>query len=177
MIRFSTAATARPAPASATPLRGRALVLARALWIAMAVLTVLYVVASTPLEFARLRAVCLEANCQWEVLGAANAGDLYARDRSASFFAAYFITVELLFAVVSFATGAVIFWRKSNNRMGLYASLALITFGVLTLEVTPEVIAAGSRTWWFLFSVVRFLGNFAIIPFFYLFPDGSFVPR
>ena len=55
---------------------------------------------------------------------------------SADFYATYLICISTASALVWIAVGAVIFWRRSDDRMALFASLCLITFGAFTL---PDV--------------------------------------
>ena len=47
-------------------------------------------------------------------------------------FASYFVAMDAIFAAVWFAVAVLIFWRRSDDRMGLFASLALLTFGTAT---------------------------------------------
>ncbi len=73
--------------------------------------------------------------------------------------------------------GLVIFWRKSDDWMALLVSLALITFGLATF--TDGVKPAASIFPFLAFPTVfaAALGQGLIALFFYLFPDGRFVPR
>ncbi len=117
-----------PSAPPATALRGRRLLLARVAWVAVAVLTAGVFISGIPGEFARLRAPCTNAiSCVWfPRLTTENAREL---GLSVDFFAAYFVAVEVAFMAVSFAIGAIIFWRRSDDRMALLVSLMLITFG------------------------------------------------
>src|SRR5947209_3551776 len=158
-------------------LRGIFLVLARTLWIAAAVLTVIFVVVSIPLTFVQLQTVCTSGAC---LLTSANVRQLAGMGLSVGFFAAYIIAVELLFVVVSFAVGGVIFWRmwgKSNEYLALFVALTLVTFGTMAFLGPNETFAGSASLWRWLFVFVVFFGNTSSILFFYLFPDGRFVPR
>lgn len=172
-------APALPRRAS-TRLRGRYLLLARTVWVAVAVLTVVCIVVSVPVEFAQLRSVCTTGACQPTALTPANARELEAMGLSVGFYAAYQVAVDLIFAATSFAVGVLIFWRKSDERMALFVALALVTFGsmafVYNLEDLYAVESAYPALWW-LFALVTFLGNIFPVLFFYVFPDGRFVPR
>jgi signal transduction histidine kinase len=99
---------------------------------------------------------------------------------SVGFFAGYQVAVELIFAATSFAVGVLIFWRKSDERIALFVALALVTYGSLAfLDHTDslDAVAAGHPALWWSLSLVTFLGNICPVLFFYLFPDGRFVPR
>jgi len=82
-----------------------------------------------------------------------------------------------IFAAISFAVGALIFWRKSDDRMALFVALALVTFGALAFVDKLDSVAAGYPALWWPFTLVTFLGNIFPVLFFYVFPDGRFVPR
>ena len=70
--------------------------------------------------------------------------------------------------------GAVIFWRKSDDRMALFASLTLIMFPA---GFNSSELATLPSAWWLPGQFVAFLGNSSLFLFFYLFPTGRFVPR
>jgi signal transduction histidine kinase len=149
-------------------------------WVAVAVLTVFCIAVSIPVEFARLQMVCTRAACQPEALTPANVRELGSMGLSADFFAGYRIVVELVFAVTSFAVGALIFWRKSEERMALFVAFALVTYGSLAFIDSVDnldAVAAGNPALWGSLTLVTFMGNIFPVLFFYLFPDGTFVPR
>ena len=171
---------ASPPPAAssiAKPLDGRSLTLARIIWVSVAVLTVIFIAVSIPVEFARLQAVCTTGACQPATLTPANVRELGTMGLSAGFFIGYLLAVELVFAAISFAVGALIFWRKSDDRMALFVALALVTFGALAFVDKLDSVAAGYPALWWPFTLVTFLGNIFPVLFFYVFPDGRFVPR
>jgi hypothetical protein len=142
----------------------------------VAVLTVGVFISVIPSEFARLQTPCTGAlSCVWVPhLGAENVRELEKLGFSHSFFAVYFVAIEIAFMVVSFAVGATIFWRKSNDGMALLVSLMVITFGA-TLTV-PYMLFDLPLIWKLSAEAVSFIGAILLILFFYLFPDGRFVP-
>ncbi len=93
---------------------------------------------------------------------------------------AYILTITLFASLVFLTVGAIIFWRKSQETIGLLVSLLLITFGCCgsTLELV-SALSAAHPDW----IVVQIISQVAIIIypafglFFCLFPDGRFVPR
>jgi hypothetical protein len=160
-----------------TVFRGRLLFLARVAWAAVAVLTVGLFVAGVPSEFARLQTVCADAiACVWfPQLTPEKVRELKELGLSLDLFAAYFVAVEVVLASVSFVVGAIIFWRKSDEWMGIFVSLTLLTFGpsVTTLYALSELHSA----WKLPAESVSFLGIALVTLFFYIFPDGRFAPR
>jgi signal transduction histidine kinase len=85
--------------------------------------------------------------------------------------------MDVLFAAVYGTVAVLIFWRKSEDRMGLFVSLALLTFGTATLPVTMSTLAGRHSAWEIPVAVLHFLGSTSFGLFLYLFPDGRFVPR
>lgn len=152
-------------------LYGRWLILARTAWIALAILTVVYYCATLPLEFAGLQTVCTHAGC---ALTPANVRELGELGLPSAFFAVYFITVDIVIAIVWFAVAAVIFWRRSNDRMALFVAFFLLTFGAI--EVSGSIVST-LPVWQVVAAFLLFSGNTSSFLFFYLFPDGRFVPR
>jgi hypothetical protein len=159
-----------------TTLRGRWLIFARVAWVAVAVFTAGVFVVGIPSEFARLQTPCTGAlSCVWVPrLSAHNAQELGELGFATDLFAAYFVAVEVAFMAVSFAIGAAIFWRRSDDRMALLVSLMLITFGA-SLTV-PYPLLDLPLLWKFSAEAVSFIGITLLILFIYLFPDGRFVP-
>ncbi len=85
---------------------------------------------------------------------------------------AWNVGVPLGFAVI----GAVIFWRKSNDWMGLLTSFALIGMGVYLLTGVNEDLAL-RPDWRLANSLLQGLTSASFVLLVLLFPDGRFVPR
>jgi hypothetical protein len=146
-------------------------------WVVFALLYVGVFISGIPSEFARLQTPCTDAvSCSLiPHLTVQKVQELKELGLSAEVFAAYFVAIEVAFTAVSAAIGALIFWRRSEDRMALLVSLMLLTFGgalpipLFTLDLSP-VWTASARA-------VSFVGAASAILFFYVFPDGHFVPR
>ena len=74
-----------------------------------------------------------------------------------------------------FVTGLVIFWRKSDDLMGLLTSLMLIFFGPY-LIAGANIIVGEQPGWETISAVMVSIGSVAVIYFLFLFPNGRFVP-
>ena len=160
-----------------THLHGRRLVFARVVWGVIALLTLGLLIASIPSYFASLHVLCTgdPATCR-------NSGQLtpqrlqafHAVGLSLDFYATYEVALFIVLIGVYTVIGAVIFWRRSADRMALVASLALVTFpagwGSSELATLPSA-------WWLPGQFAAFLGDISFFLFFYLFPTGRFVPR
>src|SRR5215213_1964175 len=164
-------------PSPDATLRGRWLHIARLVWVVVALLYVGVFVFGIPSEFARLNTLCTgTVSCNlMPHLTAQKAQELKELNLSLNLFAAYFVAVEIVFAAVSVAVGALIFWRRSNDRMAFLVSFMLLTSGaaipipLFTLDLSPF--------WTVSARVVTFLGAASFALFAYVFPDARFVPR
>ncbi len=165
---------ARAAESRAT---GRALVLARTAWVATAVLAGVLFVAAVPAEFAQLRVPCRTGACPTGQLSPAGLRALEDLGLSLDAFAAYSVAMDVVFAAAYGAVALLIFWRKSGDRVGLFVSLALFTFGTATFTSTMAALAARHPALEVPVGSLHFLGSATFGLFLYLFPDGRFVPR
>ena len=158
-------------------LQGRWLLLARAAWLSVAILTVIVFISGLPSEFMRLRTPCADAvSCVWVPrLTAQNARALGELGLSVDLFASYWVAIEVSFVLMSSAIGVAIFWRKSDDRMALFVSLMLLTLGAAL--VVPYPLLDLPLIWTLSAEAVSFVGATLVVLFFYLFPDGHFVPR
>lgn len=82
-------------------------------------------------------------------------------------------------SVIWIAVGLVIFWRKSDDWMTLLVAFGLIMLGV---AISPQLYIMYLLTdqhalWRLLVPIVNLLGWGVTGVFFYLFPNGRFVPR
>ncbi|HEU5101968.1 MAG TPA: hypothetical protein VFU22_23260, partial [Roseiflexaceae bacterium] len=164
------------APGDDTTLRGRWLLAARGAWLATALLTLAMVAMAIPVEYARLQQICLSGDCEHPHMTPESLRDLEALGLSAGFFATYFIGVILIFILVWCAAGALIFWRKSDDRAALFVALFLVTFGA-SFPLSGAGLRLGAPFWSFLSACIGFLGVATIGLFPYLYPTGHFVPH
>ena len=172
-----TTATSHRESVPAGPLYGRSLVLARATWMIVAAAAVSLFAAGVPAEFALLHHPCPTARCTTGQLPPAGLRALEDIGLSPDAFAAYFVAIDTVFAAVCGTVAALIFWRKSDDRMGLFASLALLTFGTATFVFTLEALSVRHPALRMPVDLLHFLGSASFGLFLYLFPDGRFVPR
>ena len=158
-------------------LRGRWLLLARVAWIAVAALALGLFIIGIPAEFTLLHVPCPALRCSTGQLSPSGLHALEGLGLSPDSFAAYTVAMDILFAAVCVTVALLIFWRRSDDRMGLLVSLALLTFGTATFVSTMEALAARHPSWETPTSFLHFLGAASFGLFLYLFPDGRFIPR
>lgn len=157
-------------------LHGYRQVLVRLLCLTLSVASVGLFVTSIPSYVAHLHLLCTGTAAVCNMNGQLTAGDvrrLHELGLSIDFYATYTIVLASLFALGYWLVAALLFWRKSDNRVALLAAVSLATF--------PIVLYAGVQTLpWprsFLANVISLLGTLCTLLFFYVFPSGHFVPR
>jgi hypothetical protein len=96
--------------------------------------------------------------------------------RSPRFFALYFMWLDLTTALAYAVTALVIFWRRSDDKIALLLSLALITFGAAITPAT-DLLQTSTLEWRATLAPLQTLGRGLSIIALYLFPNGRFVPR
>jgi hypothetical protein len=159
-----------------THLHGSWLVLMRVTWVVVVVLSVGLFIIGVPFNFATSHAICATASCTTtNQLTLDQVHELQHLGLSIDFFATFSSVLAIIFEFGYVVTGAVIFWRKSDERVALVASLYLVTFGaafqgsnlLLTIDPVLRVLSLG----------LAFVGNVCAGFFFYIFPTGRFAPR
>ena len=151
-------------------LHGRGLALARLGWgVVVAVILGLLVVglAYKYRQLGGLSPALLPGGWTPEAMRAALAG----LGLSARFYATYRIAADVLFVLAFVAVALAIFWRRSDDWLALFVSLFLVLFAAnWVMGVMPPALE-GAR------QVLDQLAWDAFLAFFFLFPDGRFVPR
>src|SRR6266568_1729569 len=170
----SAPAVARDKPQqSDTRLHGKRLILARAACLVAGLLSFGVLVASVPATYeAILSHYCTGPLCTHPTQASVRfVQQLQALGLSVQAYAIYYTIVNIVFVCTYFVVAIILFWRRSNDWMALFAAFFLMTFAITfssdTLEAAPS----------WVFQFVIFLGALSIVVFFYLFPTGRFVPR
>jgi hypothetical protein len=154
-------------------LQGAWLVLARIIWVAVSVLAVSLFFASLPSYFVYLHIPATSSYDAPQI----TSGDAHALQQlglSLNFYVWLNISVNVIILLVYVVVGVVLFWRKSDNRLALLASLSLVLFPV---AFSVQVVGTLPAMWTLPVEIVEMLGNICLGFFFFVFPSGRFVPR
>jgi hypothetical protein len=161
---------------SQSTLRGGWLLAARVVWIIAAVLIVAVYLTAVPITFTEYQRVCAagtECRPYWRI----EPEDLLALRElriSVGFYAAYRLVGDIIYTLGFWAIGALIFWKKSADRLSLFFSFMLITFGALNIaDISGRTSAALSL----LGTFISYFGSVSFFLAFFIFPDGRLVPR
>jgi hypothetical protein len=165
-----------------TTLRGPWLLLARVAWVAVAATVLAITVFSVPSSFEFFRSVCTAGSevCSELAVGQPTPEGVRAlQDASLSLFtyASLNVAVDKVADFVWIAVGALIFLRRSDDRMALLVSLFLVTFGTAVDTTDAEVLVSSQPAWRLPVQGVLIVGVTCSMLFFLLFPGGRFMPR
>lgn len=153
----------------------RALVWLQAFWFITIVVTSGLYALSIPAQARELQMFCT-GNCEYGQLTAAQLPDLVHLGWSLNFYVGYNIALNTVFYLVFLLVGAVIFWRKSDNWFGIYVAFTLVLFGISFSSPLP-LLAKYYPAFNLPLLTISATGGTLIGIFFYLFPDGQFMPR
>ena len=158
----------------------------RLVWGILVLMVLVLGIASIPAYFSSLTSTCTGTiiRCFTSLqLTPGNMQALYSMHLSPTSYAVYMLVLAVIASLVCIITGAIICWRlwgKSEERLGLFVSLLLITmgsFGILNVRVAALEASLPA-------SPIQIVLRFAVILlwvaigiFFYTFPDGHFNPR
>ena len=112
-----------------------------------------------------------------EMKPAAVRASLEASGISVQFYALCLLSISLVSTVVWVAVAGVIFSRRADNWIALFASLSLMTFGTLSLPPSLPALADQFSSVWLPIHLLALIGTVALYIFYLLFPNGRFVPR
>ncbi len=91
-------------------------------------------------------------------------------------YALLFVAIDCSFTFAFYASGAILLWKGARQPMSLLAAVAMVSFGTSF----PSLAAVASQASPFAeqsFMLIAMLGWITLSLFFFLFPDGYFVPR
>jgi len=167
---------ARLGHAAGTRLSGRWLILARVIWIALVVCILAYFIASLPETFVTLHQPCTGAWCTNATgrLTASQMQSLLQTGISLDAYAWSWIVFTGVTALVWFAVGGILFWRKSDDWMVLLVAFMLISAGA---DTVTNALLYSSSFWRFPEYGLYLIQGQAILYTIALFPNGRFVPR
>ena len=161
-------------------LHGRGLIIARSLWVFVVLIDLVVLITGLPAFAAQLNSYCTDPtrlNCTTEQLDPAQAAALQHIGLPLTGYAIYAFTLDGVVSLFFIVVGVLIFWHKSQERMGLFVSLLLITFGAFGNDGSHIVSQSDSSLIGLLALPIFFLEWPALGLLFYTFPNGRFVPR
>src|SRR6266699_6494354 len=156
-----------------TRLRGRRLILARVVWVAVVTLIVVPFLAKLLANYTFLQTICTGATCSFAQPTPDSAQAMQKLGISVATYATFTIALTPALAFLCFVISAVIFWRRSDDWMALLVALAVVA----TVTLNGNAVFGSHSAWGVLTHVLGVLGSGVYVLVLALFPDGRFVPR
>jgi hypothetical protein len=154
---------------------GRWILLARALWITLFVLTLAIFFASLPTYLAQLHTPCTEIACEYQQLTHSQSEMLASVGLSITRYAAITIVLAFVSILMCLVVSTLIIWRRPGDRMAFFVALMLITLGPIIEFVNVPL--SSSSPWLVPNLCMSLLVQALLVLVFLLFPSGGFVPR
>lgn len=173
------ASTAHQPGISRGPLHGRWLLVARVGWIVLTLMILAFNVVMLPRFVTLLLTPCPpDPRCFYLRLTPYDQRFLRQSGLSVSFLANYQAALFIAVIVIYCAIAAIIFWRRSADRMALFCAFMLVIFGgVGFTAILQDSLATAPPLWYGLMGILYVIGQSGFVIFFLLFPSGRFVPR
>ena len=153
------------------------LTLARSFQILVICLTVGLFIASIPINYEQRSIVCKAEPCPPGQLTAASEQVLGRIGITVDSFVSLTVALDILIVTMYTICAVVIFVRKPDDILTIFVTIMLVTFGAATFTdgIRGIVYAYPQLDW--LLTTIALTGNCAILAFFFVFPDGRFIPR
>jgi hypothetical protein len=151
--------------------------LVRVIWLFFALLLITGFILGLPVFNAELRQPCSADICPPYTMSAVEEELLVEWGLSLEFYAAYLSGSEIFLVLVFGLPAVLIFWRKSADWIGVFASLAFLFIGLVVMAEEPRAVARAYPALFPLSEILTSVGVWLFMMMFYLFPDGRFAPR
>jgi hypothetical protein len=162
-------------------LTGAPLALARATWIVTTLILVGLLVGAMPLAYQQIITPHTGPQCADSRFSQAQFAAMHAAGVSPAALALWIIAVACYEMLVFVGVAALLFWRRSENRMALLAATALAALGTTFNDEHWLGAACALRPAWpvaaALFHLLGEVGGPLVLVLFFTFPSGKWVPR
>jgi WD40 repeat protein len=162
-----------------TRLHGRWLILARVVWLALVIFTLVFFFTGLLVYATHLREVCTSPATSWITscrLGQLLTASVQVFHLSVESYGVFNVVLTLIWTLIWLSVAAVIFWRRSDDWMALLVALSLVVVGTGATEIgigLSQVSWVGQS----LNPFFQFLDTMSFVLVAFLFPTGRFVPR
>lgn len=147
----------------------------RAAWLTYALLVLAVMIAGLPLVWRQLQSACDGAGCLYGQLSTAGMARLAQTGLPLTNYATLMTLLPLTVPLLAIVLATIVLWRRSDDRMALLFALVM---GTCPLNLSNALPALAN-----IYPISRLpaqlieFGFASFLPFFFLFPDGRFVPR
>ena len=148
----------------------------RAMWIVVVALVLVVFAFALPANFRQMETVCL-VNCAQFQLSPQDVLALQRLGLSLRFYAVYTTGLTALCVVGQLAAGAFIYSRRPKHIMTIFLSFGFVTFTTVFLQAQLEPLIQENSRWLIPIRFLQSLGVWLALSYYYIFPDGRFIPR
>jgi hypothetical protein len=170
----------KAAGAATTRLAGAQRLVARVVWLVLVLPGAGLFLAGLPVYYQELQKACADPLTCGSLNGSLPAEGLRALAQMGLPASGYAMLLTVFFALITavwWIAGFLLFWRRSDDWMALFAAFVLV---IASLTFTNNALYALAYTYPLLalpVSTLAFLGQTSILVFFLLFPNGRLTPR
>ena len=151
--------------------------LARLFQVLVICLTIGLFIASIPINYEQRSIICETESCPPDQVTLAGERALKRIGVSVASFVTLTIALDILVAVTFTTCAVVIFVRKPNDILAIFVTIMLVTFGAATFTGAIRGIGIVYPQLDWLLKAIGLIGNCSMLAFFFVFPNGRFVPR
>lgn len=170
--RHVSVETVSPQTSHSLMLKGRRLSVVRAVCVALGLLAIALFVAGLPAFYDDFRTLSVFDEATRNEIRA----NLVHLGLSVDFYAGYYVGLSIAFAATCIALAIVIYRHSSEEPIALFVGLALVLLGT-TFSGSNEAVGVMHPILTWTTDLLDMLSIAAVFIFFYLFPDGRFIPR
>src|SRR4051794_8983953 len=169
--------TPTSAPTHGQTLHGKSLLFARLGWVAITLVTVGLDLYAIPALYQQVAIPCADTGPCGEVqFRASQAALLHNSAFSMETVAALTVGIQTAAMLLFVGVAAVLFWRRSDDRIALFCAYMLVTFGGAGFNGAMQALPAVGRGWFAPVMTLDIIGQVTFVAFFFVFPDGRFTP-
>ncbi|GAC1567111.1 MAG: hypothetical protein NVS3B14_12140 [Ktedonobacteraceae bacterium] len=178
-LRYAPAQITASVDPSNTPdigIPGRWLILVRAVWAILVIMSLGIFTVALPARFEQLQQVALQGERALQQSSHVGEFMLLKAVLSVNFYPIAILVLEIALMFGLTLAAIAIFLRKSSGRMAVFASMTLVTFGAMMSPALDALVAA-HPLWRFPVSLLQAIGLECALLLYYLSPDARFIPR
>jgi hypothetical protein len=152
---------------------------ARVGWIVLTLLLLALTIVAIPRADALFQSICQPGTkCLGIQLAPADLQLLRQLGISPALLATYQVAWDVVTVLIDTLLAALIFWRRSHDRMALFCAYVLVLTGAATYTTLLDYgLRPLASFWYWPVGVLEVLGLTALLVFFMVFPRGVFLPR
>jgi hypothetical protein len=149
----------------------------RLAWVATLTFILTLFIAGVPVAVQQVQTVCSGDSCGALETSPELAASLREHGVSPNLFAGYILALDVITLAAFCGVAALLYRRRLDEPIALLGAIMLVAFGGATFSGPITALGDDGVVWKWLVALAAFVGSASVFVFFYVFPDGRFVPR